>query len=168
VEEKELGSLTAREMFARRDAMEVEISELLGRFVFKYSRLVTNLQLCVAWHDAGKGLDEYRALADDLGAAALLGRIRKQSKTKFDAASTEFNRYREWLHRAHEVRRLRNLLMHSRLEIEAYGRHAIATSPIFVEPTTEKHISVDELRLACSSCESLIDDLSKLRREHPL
>ncbi|HEY5972201.1 MAG TPA: hypothetical protein VIT22_09535 [Pseudoxanthomonas sp.] len=165
---KDFGSLTGNEMFARREAAEKVLSELIGKLVFKYSRLVTGLHLCVAWHDEGKGLGNYGAIADDLAVAELLKRIENQARTKLGNNSREFKKYRVWVRRAHELRVFRNLLMHSRLEIEAYGRHAIATSSIFVEPVRATNFTIDELEKSCNTCDMLINDLYALRREHPL
>ena len=66
-------------MFARRDAAEKEITGLIGQLVFDYSRFVTALHFCVAWHNQGKDLDTYSSIAEDLDVADLLRRIEKQA-----------------------------------------------------------------------------------------
>jgi hypothetical protein len=162
------GPLTINDMLARRHAMEQKASELIGAFAFRYSRFVTGLHLCVAWHDEGEHLQAHAEIASDLGAADLLRRIDKQVRSKLSAKSSGFRRYRIWLRRSHELRIFRNLIFHSRLGIEAYGRHAIATSTILVEPVVERDVTLGELESRCRQCETLTTDLYKLREEHPL
>ena len=162
-------SMPSTEMFARRDAAEKEISGLIGQFVFTYSRLVTGLHLCVAWHDEGKGLKKHAATAQDLGVSYLLRSIDKQARRTLGANSNGFKAYKNWLRRAHQIRETRNLLMHSRWGIEAFGRYAIAvTTPVLVEPVVERTFTADQLRFACQACEKLGTELNRLRQDHPL
>lgn len=156
-------------MFARRDATEKEVSALIGQLVFAYSRLVTGLHLCVAWLNDGKELDAYGTKAEDLAAADLIRKIEAQAKTKLGVKSAYFISYESWTRRAHAIRELRNVVMHSRWVIEPYGRHAIAApTPIFVEPAKELTFTADQIRYACSECDSLTRELNRLRKECPL
>lgn len=166
---EELDSIPAYEMFARRDATEKEVASLLGQLVFAYSRFVTGLHLCVAWHNDGKGLDNYGAIAEDLAAANLLKMIEKQAQTKLGKTSVGFKKYKVWLRRAHQLRDIRNKIMHSRWGIEPYGRHAIAVStPVFVVPVKEHVFTTERLRDVCGTPEKLIIELNQLRKEYPL
>lgn len=165
---EDLGALTGFELFARRQAAEAAIAQGIGKLVFQYSRLISALHLCVAWHDEGKGLDSYGDTASDLAAWELLNRIERQARAKLAEEPAALKLYLAWLRRVHAVRTFRNLLMHSRLGIESYGRYAIATSTIFVEPPTTTNITVEDLEAQCDACDKLMSDLSKLRREHPL
>jgi hypothetical protein len=164
-----LEAMTAREMLAKREATEAEVSTLIGRLVFAYSGFVTALHLCAAWHDNGRDLDGYAAKAEDLGAAKLIDMIERQARGRYGGASAAFKEYEHWCGRAHAIRELRNIVMHSRWGIEAYGRHAIAIStPIFVEPMKEHAFTVGQLRDASVTCGSLVVDLGKLRSKSPL
>ena len=166
---EDISSMSAAEMFARRDAAENEVASLIGKLVFSYSRLVTGLHLCVAWHNDGKKLDSYRTKAEDFAAADLIKKIEEQAKSKHGVESDCFKSYESWAIRANAIRELRNIIMHSRWDIEPYGRHAIAIStPVLVEPIKEFTFTVDQLRLACSECESLNRELNKLRKDCPL
>jgi hypothetical protein len=166
---EDLSSVTSIEMFARRDAAESEISGLIGQLVFRYSRFVTGLHLCVAWHNEGKDLGNYPSIAQDLAVADLLSKIEKQALTKLGRASVGFKKYKTWLSRAHQIRESRNIVMHSRWSIEAFGRHAIAIStPVFVEPAKEIIFTADQLRQLCQTCDKLMGELNRLRDEHPL
>ncbi|GGZ72346.1 hypothetical protein GCM10008101_28450 [Lysobacter xinjiangensis] len=150
-------------------AAEAEITALLGQFFFAFSDFVTALHLCVAWHDSGKGLDQYTAIAGDLGAADLLKRIERQVSKVYASDKSAQQDYLDWLEKAHELRERRNLFAHSRWHTEAYGRYAIAIStPVFVDPPLEHHFSVEVLRGICASIPLLISELSKLRRKYPL
>jgi hypothetical protein len=166
---EDFSSMTVIEICARRDVAKNEISGLIGQFVFNYSRFVTGLHLCVAWHNHGKDIDSYPSIAEDLAVADLLKRISKQASTKFEDRSVGLRKYNGWLRRAHELRETRNIIMHARWGIEPYGRHAIATStPVFVEPAKEVIFTVDELRRLCHACDKLGEELNILRKEHPL
>lgn len=159
----------ARDMFELRNAAEIEIAGLIGKFVFQYSKFITGLHLCVAWHDDGKNLEKYGEIAQDLGAADLLKLIEKRLREKYKTHSPEFKKYINWLNRAHKLRELRNTIMHSRWAIEAYGQHAIAIpTPIFVEPIKEIIFTAVQLREASQSCERLTTELYKLREMHQL
>jgi hypothetical protein len=166
---EDLSSMTSVEMFARRDAAESEISGLIGQLVFNYSRFVTGLHLCVAWHNDGKDLDNYPSIAQDLAVADLLSRIEKQALAKLGRTSGGFKKYKTWLCRAHQLRETRNIVMHSSWSIEAFGRHAIAIStPVFVEPVKEIIFTADQLRKLGQTCHTLMGELNRLRDEHPL
>lgn len=166
---EDFSSMPAYEMFARRNAARDEISGVIGQFVFRYSRFVTGLHLCVAWHNDGSALDGYPAVAGDLAVADLLKRIEKQVLIKFEGESCAAESYASWLNRAHQLRRIRNTIMHSRWNIEAYGRHAVATStPILVEPGRELIFTAHQLRQHCQDCEELSEELGTLRTTHLL
>ena len=166
---EDLSSMPAFEMLARREAAEKEITNLLGQLVFAYSRFVTGLHLCVAWHDDGKGINNYGDFAEDLSASDLLKSIDKQTHSKLGKNSPGFKKYKAWLRQAHQLRETRNTIMHSRWSIEPYGRHAIAVStPIFVQPATEHIFTATQLRDLCDTSEKLINQLNKLRNEYPL
>lgn len=166
---EDFDSMPAYEMFDRRETTEKEIASLLGQFVFAYSRFVTELHLCVAWLNDGKSRANYGAIAEDLAAANLLKMIDKQVQTKLGKASVGFNKYKIWLRRAHQLRNIRNTIMHSRWGIEPYGRHAIAFStPVLVKPVKELIFTTDRLRDVCGTPEKLIIELNQLRKEYPL
>ena len=164
----DIGSMTAGEMLARRSAAEKEISGLIGRFVFSYSRFVTGLHICVAWHNDGKDITTYPSVAEDLAVADLLKKIEKQGLAKFGRGSTAFKKYKSWLRSAHHLREARNIIMHSRWGIEPYGRHATAISTIFVEPVREVVFTSDQLQQLCGACDDLMAELNQLREVHPL
>jgi hypothetical protein len=164
----DFSTMTGSEMLARRKAAEEEIAGILGQFIFKYSRFVTALHCCVAWHNDGKDVHGYRELAEDLASAELLKRIEKQATAKLANNLAVHKKYKDWLRLAHQLRETRNLIMHSRWGIEAYGRHAIAASPIFVEPVREKTFTTEALKQICDQCERLSEELYKLRDAHPL
>lgn len=166
---EDFSSMPAAEMFARRDAARSEIARLIGQLVFDYSRFVTALHLCVGWHGGGKDLDTYPSIAGDLVVADILKKIEKQVRSELGPGSDGGKMYKAWLRRAHKLRETRNVIMHSRWGIDAFGRHAIAiTTPVFVEPPNEVVFTVEDLRKSCQDCEMLSAELSKLREEYPL
>jgi hypothetical protein len=166
---EEIESLTISQMLARRSSAEQEASRLIGQLVFAFSRLVSNLHLCVAWHNDGKNIDRYGEIAGDFAAADLIKSIERQAASRFGEDSKRHKKYKYWAARAHEIREQRNIIMHSRWSIEPYGRHATAVStPIFVEPQNELVYTLGKLADICADCELLTSDLVHLRTEHPL
>lgn len=166
---EDFGAMPASEMLARREASRNEIKGLIGQLVFDYSRFVAALHLCVGWHRGGKNLDTDPSIAGDLAAAELLKRIEKQVDVVFRSGSAGSKKYKAWLGRARTLRETRNVIMHARWGMEAFGRHAIAiTTPVFAESAKEAVFTADELRSLCRSCETLSAELGKLREEHPL
>jgi hypothetical protein len=166
---EDFSHVLAHERFAMQRATEAEITGLLGQFFFAFSNFVTALHFCVAWHDWGKGLDEYGGIASDLGTADLLKRIERQVLKVYSSDRSVQRQYGKWLEKAHELRERRNLFAHSRWHTEAYGRYAVATStPVFVDPPLEHHFSVEALQSICASIAPLISGLNALRRKYPL
>jgi len=166
---EEIGSLTINQMLVRRASTEQEASRLIGQLVFAFSRLVTGLHLCVAWHNDGKDVMKYGEIAEDFAAADLIRGIERQAESRFGKESEQHKKYRYWAARAHKIREQRNIIMHSRWSIEAYGRHAIAVStPVFVEPESPVTYTLGALADICSDCDVLTNDLAQLRQKYPL
>ena len=161
--------MTGAEMFARRDATETEVATLIGQLVFSYSRLVSALHYCVAWHNDGANLDAYGKSAEGYSSADLINKIASQAQTHFGSGSLAFKKYASWAKRAHSAREFRNVVMHSRWGIEPYGRHAIAVStPPFAEPQRERIVTSSKLQAACETCTALATELGELRGKFPL
>lgn len=166
---KDFDLMPMNEMFVRRNHTEKLVAGYIGQLVFSYSRLVTSLHLCVAWHNEGKELDSYSSKAEDFAAADLIKKIENQAHVKFIDKPEGLMKYKQWASEAHQLRQERNTIMHSRWGIEAFGRHAIAvTTPVFVEPIKEREFTSKQLRELCNKCEQLNTELNKLRKEYPL
>jgi hypothetical protein len=166
---EDIRTMTGKEMFARRDATEKEVATLIGQLVFSYSRLVSALHYCVAWHNDGADLDAYGKNAEGYSSAELINKISSQAQTRFGSASPAFKKYAAWAKRAHAARELRNVVMHSRWGIEPYGRHAIAIStPPFVKLQQERIVTSSKLQAACETCAALATELGELRGKFPL
>lgn len=162
-------TLLAHERAERQRVTESQIVALLGEFIFRYSDFVTALHFCVAWHDWGATLDNYGDIADDLGTADLLARIRKQVQLKYGQDKVAFDKYSKWLMKANALRVVRNVIAHSRWKIEPYGRYGVAiTTPVFVDPQIEQHFTVERLRELRESIHPLISELNKLRHTYYL
>jgi hypothetical protein len=160
---------TLGEQIAARGALEADIASALGRLVFAYSRFVSALHYCVAWHNDGQHLQRYPAIAEDLGAANLLKRIEAQARARFGEGSPEYTQYASWVRKAHKLRELRNVVMHSRWNIETHGRYAIAIStPPFVEPETSHTFTLQILLDASVRAKDLVIELNVLRERHAL
>lgn len=166
---KDINLIPGHEMFVRRDHTEKLVAGYIGQLVFAYSRLVTSLHLCVAWHNEGKEYDSYSSKAEDIVVAELINKIENQAHVKFQNNSEGLMKYVKWANEANKLRRERNTIMHSRWGIEAFGRHAIAvTTPVLVEPINEIIFTTKQLRELCANCEKLDIELNKLRKDYPL
>lgn len=121
---EDIRTMTGTEMFARRGATETEVATLIGQLVFSYSRFVGALHYCLAWHNDGANLDSYGESAEGPSSADLINKIASQAQARFGNGSPVFKKYTAWAERAHTVRELRNVIMHSRWGIEPYApRH---------------------------------------------
>lgn len=166
---EDFDSMPGDEVFARREITEKEVASLLGQTIFAYSRFATELHLCVAWLNEGKNRADYISKAEDLAVAELLKILEKQATVTLEQESLGFKRYTAWLYRAHQLRKIRNTIMHSRWGIDHYGRHAIAVStPVLVTPTKEHIFTLEKLNNVCHTADELINELNLLRKEHPL
>ena len=166
---EDIRTMTGTEMFARRDAIETEVATLIGRLVFSYSRLVSSLHYCVAWHNDGADLDAYGKSAEGYSSADLINKIASQAQTRFGTGSVASKKYADWAKRAHAAREFRNVIIHSRWGIEPYGRHAIAVStPPFVKLQQERIVTSNKLHAACETCNALAAELGELRGKFPL
>lgn len=166
---EDVREMTGAEMFAKRDATMAEVATLIGQLVFSYSRLVSALHYCVAWHNSGASLDTYGESAAGFSSADLINKITSQAQARFGGNSPAFKQYAAWAKRAHEARELRNTVMHSRWGVEPYGRHAIAVStPPFASPQQERIITSSTLQVACETCDALASELGALRGKFPL
>jgi hypothetical protein len=165
---KDFGSITINEMLQWREAAELEVSRLIGKLVFSYSRFVTGLHYCVAWMNLGRDLDTYGSIAEDLVAATLIRKIERHAAAYFGEGSKRHKKFAAWTERAHALREKRNIVMHASWSIEAYGRHAIAVStPVFVDPPRVITFSADDLLGLSNTCDQLTTELYRLRRAHP-
>lgn len=166
---EDVDRLTGCQMLARRASAEQEISRVIGQLIFAFSRLVDSLHLCVAWHNDGTDVASYGETAQDAVAARLIRQIERQAATRFGEGSRPHGRYTTWAVRAHAVRQHRNIVMHARWGMEAYGRHAVATTtPVFVEPQQSVIYTAGRLVDICTDCDELARELSRLRQDHPL
>ena len=161
-------NLPATEMVALRKAAERDLAELVGRFVFAYSRLETSIHLCVGWFDHGSALGARRK-AERLGTAELLDLISRQVSVKLCSDQAGAEAYGEWVRKAHEMREVRNILVHSRCAVVGSGDylHAVST-PVLVEPSREHRFTAADIAAAIETCEALSVRLGILRKAHQL
>lgn len=166
---EDFDKMTATEMMVRRETAQQEIAQLIGQFLFAYSPFVTALHLCVAWFDSGKDLDDHAARAGGLSVADLLKDIEKRALSQYGEGTDARSRYKAWCNRAGALRTVRNDIAHARWEIEAFGRHAIATTTsVLVAPMKQREFTADRLRALCEECSELAEELSGLRTNFPL
>jgi hypothetical protein len=162
IDDANLADIPAWRMMEMRADGQREIATAIGEFLFAYSRFVTDLHLCVAWQ--GRGAEA--RTTKDLGVAALLGAIEDHGRASIAADSTPKEEFERWLGAAHRLRNIRNVLVHSRFGIEAYGRFMeLVSTPVRVEPIDSRNFTAGDLRQLCEELPQLSARLAHFRKD---
>jgi len=162
-----LSEWTGIQIAAAREVLEQDVESFLGRFLFSYSQLESELDLCLVWVNGGSGLDEWTRKIERSNFAGKLALLKNHVH---DRASQEGrDAYEDWLARVHAIRERRNVLVHGRMALDV--RRNILT--IVISRATSASLKSVEFGLASreelvAETKSLFRDLSSLRRKYPL
>ena len=160
--------LTAKEMFAARDANEGAAATVLGQMLFEFARLDTALGLCLVWSQRGSDVDSLTIKVAAMTFHKKLDFLRQvielhTQEVKMHAA------YSQWIERADQARLMRNDLVHGRWGVEAYGLHVINVVGL---PTSSEQratpYTLRQLERFLDDMKMLQIDLNRLRSRWPL
>lgn len=159
---------TGTQLLAAREALRNRAESLLGRFLFEFANLETGLDLCLVWVDQGRQLEERtRKLEDDSNFHRKLVML----DTDLRNAPSEKGKkaYQAWILRAHDIRLLRNVLVHGRLGLDVRdGSLTIVTSRATSDITRSRTLSLSEVEEHIAEIKRLVHDLNALRSAYPL
>lgn len=160
--------MTAGELWALRDALEVEAASLLGHMLFEFSRLDVNLGLCLVWVDGGVRLEALTPQVADLSFNDKLLQLSKHVNAKLPVGSKRRSAYEGWIERMHAVRLQRNQLVHGRWGIEPYKNKVVSVTGLPTGTQLATEYSMADLAAINDELRSLQRELARLRDHWPL
>jgi hypothetical protein len=159
-----LEDLTGTQIAERRVELETACAGLLGRLLFEFSRLDTNLGLCLVWVDGGRRLESLTPQVASFGFNKRLEELRDRVEATFDAGSKGREAYSAWLARAHTARTIRNELVHGRWAVDPRSFQVLNIVGL---PTSsaqkEVRYSLGDLEMRISDIKHLDAQLNQLR-----
>lgn len=159
---------TGTQLAAAREALRNQGELLLGRFLFEFANLETGVDLCLVWVDQGRQLEERTRKLED---GSNFHRKLVMLETDLRNARSEETRqaYTAWLLRAHDIRLLRNALVHGRLGLDIRdGSLTIVTSRATSTITRSRSLSLGEVEERIAEIRRLVHELNALRSAFPL
>jgi hypothetical protein len=164
-----MGEITAGELWARRSTLENEAATSLGHMLFEFSRLDVNLGLCLVWVDGGSNIDSLTKSVSNQNLKGKLDEVTKHVNAKFSPGSKGHSAYEMWIRRVHDVRQVRNNLVHGRWGVEPSKNKVVNVVGL---PTSDDQQSneytIEELAAINEELRSLQLELSRLRKHWPL
>jgi len=150
------------------DGLERDAATVLGYMLLESSRLDMELGLFLAWSGEGGRLDELSKKLNEANFSKrreLLGKLARSTYVGTPAADA----YANWLHDAHEVRALRNQLIHGRWAF--VPRQGLVTNVVGLPTSseqTETRYSIEQLRDLLQIMRALRNRLGELRQAWPV
>lgn len=164
-----MDNLTAGEQLERKKKLEHDAASQLGYMIFEFSRLDTNLGLCLVWVDSGAELESSTNLVEDINLKGKLDLLEKHVKEKLPDGSNRRKAYEVWIQRTHVIRQQRNNLIHGRWGVEMHANKVVNVIGL---PTSDKqqvtYFGVDELVAINDELKALQLELGQLRERWPL
>lgn len=149
------------------EELEDEATKELGYIIFEFSRLDTDLALCLVWANQGKDLAKFTKILTEKGQSFNFRLELLEDLTKKNL-NTEFetDEYRNWIEDAHQLRQLRNRLVHGRWGfIPSNGTIANVLGLPTSKNQDEQRYSIDDLRNYRTIFKDLREKLAILRNE---
>jgi len=164
-----MGELTAGKQMKIKAALEETAATLLGKMMFEFSRLDSELGLCVVWTNQGREIEALTKQITDYAFHRKLEVLANFLCHNYAESAAPRVEYTAWLDRAHIAREKRNEMVHSRWYIDPIQRHVVS---IIGLPTAhdqrEVRYTVHDLKKILNELLQLQIGLSRLRTEYPL
>jgi hypothetical protein len=161
--------LTGTQIAERRLALESASASLLGRLLFEFSYLDTNLGLCLAWVGGGTRLEGLSRKVQDFGFSKRLDSLKETVEASLPADSKARMAYAAWLQEAHAARKIRNELVHGRWAVDVRTNEVLNIVGL---PTSDEQrvirYSLSALEGQVVEIKRLLSALNKLRDRWPL
>jgi hypothetical protein len=164
-----LKEITAGEMLARREALELAGATLLGKLLFEFARVDVNLGLCLVWIEAGARLESLTKQVSEWGFSKRLEYLEAAVDRGFPIDHAGRAEYGKWIARAHAVRQTRNELVHGRWGVDAAGERVMNVIGLPTSPDQrEVGYKLEDLEAILHEMKELQSVLSQLRKRWPL
>jgi hypothetical protein len=159
-----LDEITARQASERHDALETEGATLLGRLLFEFARLDTNLGLCLVWIEDGRRLETLTRQVAEFGFHQRLEFLGQVAEVSLSIDSAGRREYADWISQAHGVRKIRNELVHGRWGVNPYREEVINVVGLPIsEEQREIRYELSDLKRHLLEIQRLGAELSALR-----
>jgi hypothetical protein len=163
-----MNDLTAGEAWRIQEDLETQAASLLGRLLFAFSRLDTNVGLLVASIERVLGREGFAASVAQLTFHKRLDRFATFLSEEASLSTTARDAYTEWIAAAHRARIQRNEFVHGRWSADP---HKGAVLNVIGLPSGEQRTvsyTPAELQGAVSQIEELQAQLWQLRKRWPI
>ncbi|MBO1924963.1 hypothetical protein [Thiomicrorhabdus sp. 6S3-12] len=151
------------------EVIEEQAAKAVGLILFEFTRLDSNLGLFVVWTNEGQNLKHLTSKFEGKGFSDRLKFIENLAQKKFDIGSVELNKYNNWLKSAHEIRDIRNNLVHGRYGfIPQTGHVANVVGLPTSSEQSETRYTIKELNNIIKRIKELSKRMHELRFEHPI
>lgn len=149
--------------------IEEEAAKAVGLILFEFTRLDSNLGLFVVWTNNGQNLRQLTSKFEGKSFSERLSYIEKLAHKKYANSSVELNEYNNWLKNAHELREIRNQLVHGRYGfIPKTGHVANVIGLPTSSEQSETRYTIRELNQIIKRIQKLSLKMHELRDEYPL
>ena len=164
-----MAEITAGELWARRDALELAGATLLGKLLFEFARVDVNLGLCLVWMEAGARLEVLTKQVSEWGFSKRLDCLKVAVERTFPEGHAGRAAYDEWIARAQAMRQTRNELVHGRWSVDPTEAKVVNVIGLPTSPDQrEVGYRLEELEGICQEMRDLQSDLSELRKDWPI
>lgn len=165
---KDIAEMTAGELWELRVALEAQAASLLGHMLFEFSRIETNLGLCLVWVDAGATLEQLTPKVAKLSFHAKLEQLAKDVAARLPAGSKRRRAYDDWIVHTDRMRQVRNQLVHGRWGVEPRERSVVNAVGLPTGPQQITMYTIPQLEAINSELRELSCELSRIRSHWPL
>ncbi len=164
-----MSDLTAADVWRIQEEMEAKAASVLGRLLFTFSRLDTNVGLLVASIERVLGRDNLAESTASLTFHKRLDRFTTFLSEQGSLSVAARDAYNEWIAGAHRARIQRNEFVHGRWGVDPYKRAVLNVIglPSSSEQRTVSY-TLDELQAAVSQIDELQARLSQLLKRWPV
>lgn len=146
--------------------IEEHAAKEIGFIIFEFTRLDMELGLCLAWADEGKELKSLTTKLAEKNFHYRLILLEKLVSKKYEKDTAESIMYRDWIHKAHAVRTVRNQLVHGRWGfIPQDGCFANVIGLPTSAEQSETRYTIKQLNRVVKNIQNLRSKLNELRKE---
>jgi hypothetical protein len=160
---------TGLEIASATDELELAAATILGRMLFEFGHLESELALFLVWEDGGRSIEK---LTDEVREDALnakLCRLKKQVIAKYGSNPSALAEFTRWLESAHWAREQRNDFVHGRWGVAAVHRKVVNVIGLPTSPKQkEVRYSIKQLEDIFAKMKALKPRLRSIRSKWPL
>ena len=164
-----LSSWTGHEIEAERQRIESAAATILGKILFEFGHLETDLGLFLVWSNDGADLESLTERISEDALYAKLCRLENTAISRYENSQRALSDFRFWLNAAHAARLLRNEFIHGRWGIAAMSSEVVNIIGI---PTSaqqrEVRYTIAQLEERLAEIRLLRPQLRQLRLKWPL